>query len=262
MANTGIAIGVIVVIIILIGAAYYLSRSSTTPASTISTTGTTAVTTAAATAAATTAPPSAVPLLTKFSSTSVAVNAIKQANAVVSAPDGVNISVMIPAGTYALVDNSTLQAYNFTIATFNIANVSSPPGYTNQTPAYGFAFEVNGAINPAISFVNATGSPVHLTTVTHYPNTWYSWAYVGGAFNASAGTYTGGNYLIENAWSYNATSVTMTNVQFYKPIMWIFTFGPANAATTTVAAAASNSSKTSVTQQSNSTNGYTGYGYT
>ena len=211
MANTGIAIGIIVIAIILIGAAYYLSRQATVPASTISTVGTTAATTAVTTAA-TTALPSAVPRLTRFSSTSVTANATKQTTATVTAPDGVNISVTIPAGTYALVDNSTLRAYNFTIATFNIANVGSPPGYTNQTPAYGFAFEVNGDINPAISFVNVTKAPVHLTTVTHYPSTWYSWAYVGGVFNTSTGTYTGGNYLIENAWSYNATSVTMTNV--------------------------------------------------
>ncbi len=252
MPKTGLAIGVIVIIVILVALAYYLSVQSAAPATTAST----AATTNMATTAATTVHPNAIPALTKFSSSSVSVNASRSANVTVTAPDGVNITVFLPAGTYVLAHNKTTQSYNFTLATFTIANMTSPAGYANQTPAYGFAFEVNGEINPAISFVNATGTPVHLTTVTHYPSTWYSWAYVGGAFNATAGTYTGGNYLAENAWSYNTTIGTMTNKQFYKPIMWVFTIGPAQV-TTTVAATTSNASTTSAAPSTTAS----GYGY-
>ena len=242
MPKAGTAIGVIVIIVILIAIAYYLSRPPIPSATTASTSATTSMVTTAAVAAI---HQSAIPTLTKFSSSSVSVNASRKATATVTAPGGVNITVSLPAGTYAMVNNNTLQSYNFTLATFTIANMTSPAGYTNQTPAYGFAFEVNGEINPAISFVNATRAPVHLTTVTHYPSTWRSWAYVGGIFNSSTGTYIGGNYLVENAWSYNATTGTMTNTQFYKPIVWIFTIGPAQATTTAVATTV-NAPKTSI----------------
>ncbi len=251
MPKPGITIGVVVIILILIAVSYFLSRPSTTSATAPSTPATTSVST---TIPETTIHQRAMPTLTKFSSSSISVNASRKANVTATAPDGVNITVSLPAGTYALVDNNTLQSYNFTLSTFTIANVTSPAGYTNQTPAYGFAFEVNGEINPAISFVNATRSPVHLTTVTHYPSTWHSWAYIGGTFNSSTGTYTGGNYLVENAWSYNATTGTMTNTQFYKPIMWIFTIGPAQV-TTTVVATTVNASTTSVAP-STTTGGY------
>ncbi|MCL5428073.1 MAG: hypothetical protein M1321_02725 [Candidatus Marsarchaeota archaeon] len=237
MEKIGVAIGSIVIVIIVVaGAAYYISRTSASTAT--MSTATSTITAAVATTTAVTTPHAvaAVPVMRRTGSRSVEVNASRPANATVIAPDGVNITVSIPAGTYALVGNSLLGGYNFTIATFSIENVSSPPGKQSQTPAYGFAFEVNGEISPGISFVNSTKAPVHLTTVTHYPSTWYSWAYVGGAFNSSTGTYTGGNYLVENEWSYAANG-TMTNTQFYKPIMWIFTIGPAqqNAAVTTTA---------------------------
>ena len=256
MPKTGIAIGVIVIIVILVAVVYYLSRPSVTSATTSSTPATTSIVT---TEAVTTAPHAAIPTLTKFSSSSVYVNASRKANVTVTAPDGVNITVNLPAGTYAMAGNSLLRGYNFTLATFTITNMSSPPGYKNQTPAYGFAFEVNGEINPEISFVNSTKAPVHLTTVTHYPSTWYSWAYVGGSFNASTGIYTGGNYLVENIWSYNATNGSMTNKQFYKPIMWIFTIGPLQS-TTTIKATTTNAYTASTTQSTTTTSGYGGYG--
>ncbi len=242
--------GVIVLVIIVAGAVYYLgNQTHTSPAATPTTATTSATTALTTTSAVTTVQKSAVPILTKFSSKSVEVNSTKQANTTVTAPDGVNITVMIPAGTYVLSGNNLLQNYNFTLATFDIANLSGPSGYRNQTPAYGFAFEVNGMIDPAISFVNVSKAPMHLTTITHYPNTWYSWAYVGGTFNSSTGIYTGGNYVAENTWTYNTTAGTMTNTQFYKPIMWIFTIGPAQ---TTVAAGAANT----LTTQTTTTNGY------
>ena len=259
MSNMGIAIGIIVGILIVIGVAYYLYKAPTATATTGYTTPTTAATNTTNTTAnkatnaiAASTQANAVPIMEVFSSNSVTVNANAPANATVVAPDGVGITVMIPAGTYALVNNSIIKSYKFTIATFKLTNVSSPAGHQNQTPAYGFAFEVNNAIDPTISFVNSTRAPVHLTTVTHYPSTWHSWAYVGGAFNSSTGKYTGGNYLIENAWTYNAVSGTMTNEQFYKPIMWVFTISTVQNATTTVPANATEKTTTTI-NSSNST---------
>ncbi len=250
MAKAGIVIGIIIVAVIAIAAAYYIYGSSASHAKA----PTTVATTASTTAASTTINAMPVPVMTKFSSSTIMINPNKSSTVMVTAPDGVNITVMIPAGTYAMVGNNMLQSFNFTLATFNIMNLSSPSGYSNQTPAYGFAFEVNGSISPSISFVNATKAPVHLTTITHYPSTWYSWAYVGGTFNESAGTYTGGKYIAENAWTYNSITGTMTNTQFYKPIMWVFTVGPAQA--TAPAPSANTSAAASTTQPTTTVGGY------
>ncbi len=253
MAKTGLAIGAIVVVIIIIAAVYYVATSYKAPTTTTTATAATAPTTV--TAAPTTV--AATPMMSTFSKKSETANASKASSVSVTAPDGVNITAIIPAGTYVSINNKSVSAYNFTLATFNITNVSSPPGYPNQTPAYGFAFEVNGQISPSITFVNSTGAPVRLTTVAHYPNTWGSWTFLGGAFNASTGAYTGGSYAFQDTWTYNATSGTMTNTQFYKPVMWIFTIGPAHqspASSTTTAQQAS-------TTVSTTAGGYGGYGY-
>jgi hypothetical protein len=255
VAKTGIAIGIIIIVVIVIAAVYYVATSYKAPTTTTPmVTAATAPTTVAA--ASTTV--AATPKMSTFSKKSETANASKASSVSVTAPDGVNITVTIPAGTYVSINNKSVSAYNFTLATFNIANVGSPPGYPNQTPAYGFAFEVNGQISPSITFVNSTGAPVHLTTLTHYPSTWGSWAFLGGTFNASTGAYTGGSYAIQNAWAYNATSGTMTNTQFYKPVMWIFTIGPSHLApaapSTTVAQPSSTTAPTTA-------GGYGGYGY-
>ena len=250
MAKTEFIIGAIIVAIIVLAAAYYIYGSSASHAKA----PTTVATTASTTAASTTINAVPAPVMKKFSSRTIMINSNRSSNVMVTAPDGVNITVMIPTGTYAMVGNNMLQSFNFTLATFNIMNLSSPSGYSNQTPAYGFAFEVNGNISPSISFVNATKAPVHLTTITHYPSTWYSWAYVGGTFNESAGTYTGGKYIAENAWTYNSTAGTMTNTQFYKPIMWVFTVGPAQ--TTATAPSANTSAAASTTQPTTTVWGY------
>ncbi len=250
MVKTGIAIGIIVIAIIIIGAAYY-AVTYKAPQTTVSTT------VAAVTTPATNV--STAPSLSTFSKSTVTVTPTKSKSVSVTAPDGVNITAFIPIGTYALINNKTIGTYNFTLATFNInhGSIGSPSGYPNQTPAYGFAFEVNGQITANITFVNSTKSPVHLTTMTHYPTTWTSWAFLGGTFNSSTGTYTGGSYAIQNTWSYNASSGAMTNTQFYKPLMWIFTIGPAPAApSSTTAPAASNTVKSTTTS-----GGYGGYGY-
>ena len=254
MAKTGAAIGIIVIVIAVLAAAYFMYGNSATHAKA----PTTVATTASTTMASTTVSATPIPVMTKFSSSTIMINSNKSSTVMVTAPDKVNITVIIPAGTYAMVGNNMLQSFNFTLATFNIMNLSSPSGYSNQTPAYGFAFEVNGSIDPSISFVNATKAPVHLTTITHYPSTWYSWAYVGGTFNESTSTYTGGKYIAENAWTYNSTTGTMTNTQFYKPIMWVFTVGPAQA---TAPAPSTNTSVRATTVAPTTTVGGGGYNY-
>ena len=255
MAKTGAAIGVIIVIIIVIAAAYYLSTRSYKAPATI----TTVVSTVQATVVPVTTTANATPTLTTFHTKSASINASNGGTVTVTAQDGVNITTVIPAGTYVLISNQTVSTYNFTLATFTLANVGSPPGYPNQTPAYGFAFEVNGQITPSITFVNSAKAPVYLTTVTHYPNTWGSWIFLGGKFNSSTGTYTGGSYAVQNTWSYNTSSGTMTNTQFYKPVMWVLTIGPSHTApassSTTVA-----QSPTTI-KPTTTTGGYGGYGY-
>lgn len=257
MAKAGIAIGVIIIVIIIIGAAYYASTAYKAPKTTISTTVAPAPTTVAAstTTAATTAPTA---VLSTFSSKSATINASKATTVTVTAQDGVNITVMIPAGTYALINNQTVSIYNFTLATFGLKNVGNPVGYPNQTPAYGFAFEVNHQITPSISFVNSAKAPVPLTTIAHYPNTWGSWIFLGGVFNASTGVYTGGSYTVQNIWIYNTTSSTMTNTQFYKPVMWIFTIGPAHGAPPPSPITTAPASPSSTTVPATTTSG--GYG--
>lgn len=253
MTNAGMIAAGIIIVIVVAGAAYYIA---TLPPAT--TTSTTVATTVAPTTTVSSSGTLAV--LSAYSSKSALVNASKGAILTVTAEDGVNITVTIPPGTFVLVSNQTLPVYNFTLATFALkSNIGSPAGYSNQTPAYGFAFEVNGQITPNISFVNSSKVAVPLTTVTHYPSTWGSWIFLGGTFNASTGTYTGGKYVAQNTWEYNATSGTMTNTQFFKPVLWIFTIGPARTSTvssTTTAAQTSASSSSTSTATTTTSGGY------
>lgn len=172
----------------------------------------------------------AVPSFTLYSINTISVNATRGGTTTVKAPDGVNITAVIPAGTYAKIGNSLLASYNFSISTFTTANVTAPSSNSTYAVAYGFAFEVNSRITTNYTFVNSSGANRPLTTYAKYPSTWTSWAWLNGAFNGTS--YTGGAYAVQNKWSYNGTTGTLTNTQFIKPVMWVFLIAPPPPTTT------------------------------
>ena len=176
--------------------------------------------------------------LTLYSYNTLKVNTATGGTVNVKAPDGSEIEAVISPGTYAELQNETklLSEYNFTIATFKLSSGFPAPNST-MFPLYGLAFEVDGEINSSISFVNSTGGEMPIATIAPYPETWTTWALLGGSFNGT--TYGGGNYTSENKWVYNASSGTITNTQFAKPVIWIFQIRKQN----TNATAAENTSK-------------------
>ncbi len=150
-------------------------------------------------------------------------NIMKDSTVTVNASKGAivqagNIVTVIKPGTYAELPNGSLESvYNFSLVLMSTTAVYSPPG-SNLTPTYAFAFEINGHISPAYSLVNATKSPDSAVTFVYAPDTWTSWTWFGGNLNGS--TYTGGAYKFPDHWIYGDNM--MVNVQFFKPVVWIF----------------------------------------
>ncbi|EQD41491.1 conserved hypothetical protein, membrane [mine drainage metagenome] len=138
------------------------------------------------------------------------------------------VTATIRPGTYALINGSMVSSYNFSIALFSSANVTSPPNESNYLPSGGYAFEVNGKITPTIEFVNASGKPYAVISKVSADYNTTTWTFLGGTFNGT--TYTGGKYAFADIWNHT-NSTTMINTQFYKPVMWVF---EAKAPSTTV----------------------------
>ena len=181
----------------------------------------------------TTVPPTVVPAFTLYNSTTKTVNATKGAKFSIMAIDGKRINVTIPAGTYVEMNNKTLSSYNFTLALYDISNLSAPSTASKDIVAYGFAYLVNGLISPNISFVNATGADMPLITTAQYNSSWTSWTLLGGKqVNTS---YVGGSYKFADVWTYNSTKNEIVNTQFFKPVMWVFMIKPSNVTVTTTA---------------------------
>lgn len=129
------------------------------------------------------------------------------------------ITTIVTPGTYAeLSSDNILSMYNFSLILLNVKSVPPPPGYYNNlTPAYAFAFAINGQITPSYSLVNSNKTPNPTITIVQAPDTWTSWTWFGGTFNGTV--YTGGTYKFPNKWIYGNN--LMVNTQFYKPVIWI-----------------------------------------
>lgn len=160
---------------------------------------------------------SPVALFTTTASKTILVNASSTSPSYLSVG---NISVTVLPGTYMQEGNKTFSSYNFTLVTFSFRNLSNPD--PSNTPTYAYAFEANHKINASISFVDFSGNPRAPVSVVKAPSSLSSWTYIGGTFNNTAGTYSGGKYLGEDKWVHNANG-TMTNTQFFKPVVWVFT---------------------------------------
>ena len=160
---------------------------------------------------------SLVALFTTTASKTILVNASSSSPSYVSVG---NISVTVLPGTYMQEGNKTFSSYNFTLVTFSFRNLSNPD--SSNTATYAYAFEANHEINLSISFVDFSGNPRAPVSVVKAPSNLSSWTYIGGTFNNTAGTYSGGTYLGEDKWVHNANG-TMTNTQFFKPVVWVFT---------------------------------------
>lgn len=150
-------------------------------------------------------------------------NIIKESTVTVNASQGAvvqagNIVTVIKPGTFAELPNGSLASvYNFSLVIMSTTAVYSPPG-TNLTPTYAFAFEINGHISPAYSLVNASKAMSPAITFVYAPDTWTTWTWFGGHLNGS--TYIGGAYKFPDHWIYGQN--VMVNIQFFKPVIWIF----------------------------------------
>ncbi|ACP46140.1 conserved hypothetical protein [Sulfolobus islandicus Y.G.57.14] len=144
-----------------------------------------------------------------------------------------NIIVIVKPNTYAALANGTmLSVYNFSLVTFSLEAIYSPPTALNLTPLYAFAFAVNNQITPGISLVTMSNGKVvaqpPITVVWGAPSTWTSWTWFGGTFNGTA--YIGGSYKFVDHWLYG--NGVMINTQFFKPVIWIFESAPTPVAQT------------------------------
>ncbi|MEM3227875.1 MAG: hypothetical protein QXK65_02935 [Candidatus Micrarchaeaceae archaeon] len=167
----------------------------------------------------TTVPVSTIPLTPTFktiASSSTIVNASKGAE--LSVQSG-TVKVYIKPGTYALINGTKESVYNFSLITFSVNNVGSPPNYTDLIPGEAYAFAVNGKITPLISFVNASGADMPITSYVIAGLNTTSWTWFGGTY--SNNTYSGGSYKFADVWSH-PNSTAMINTQFYKPVVWVF----------------------------------------
>ncbi len=174
-------------------------------------------------------------VFTLFNASTLSINATKGGFLSVKSFDGVAVNATIPANTFANMSGTLLSRYNFTLAIFEVSNLALPPNESGYNMAYAFAYEVNGKITPTISLVNKLGKAQPVITTAAYPSTWGSWTYFGGNLSANGTAYTGGAYKFKDAWTYNATSKEILNDQFFKPVLWVFTFAPTtNVSSTTV----------------------------
>jgi len=135
-----------------------------------------------------------------------------------------NIMAVIQPGTYAynMKLNKTFSVYNFSLIIFSMTGVY-PPNGTDLTPLYAFAFAINGQISPVWSLVTNAMKPSPAYTIVMGGNTyWTSWTWFGGTFNGT--TYVGGSYKFADHWIYGQD--VMANIQFFKPVIWIFESSP------------------------------------
>ncbi len=142
------------------------------------------------------------------------------------------LTVIIPAGTYALINNTKVSQYNFTLATFN-QNSSFPAPSSNYTVDFFWLFEVNGQVSSNITFVNSSGDAVPLITEINAPSNWTSYTYLGGSLidNGQYYNFAGGYYAFPNTWTFNSTTKELVNDQFISPVPWVFV-QPANSVVT------------------------------
>ena len=155
--------------------------------------------------------------LVPISSSTVMVNATKGAT-VRAGP----IIVVIRPGTYVMAGNKTLSAYNFSVVLYGVRGLGPSPD--GGQPVFAFAFAVNGQVTPSITFVDNVGKPRPVITLAYMPDNWSSWTWLGYK-ELSNGTLVGGRYAFIDKWYYLGGGV-FANIQFVKPVPWVFTAGP------------------------------------
>ncbi|WP_167828066.1 hypothetical protein [Thermoproteus tenax] len=207
--TTTIIVAVVVAVIAFI-AGYYAAPSKTVIQSTTTTQTYTQTVTQTYTQ---TVVPTTTPELVPVSASSTVVNATKGATLRLGP-----LIVVIRPGTYALVGNSTLATYNFSLVIYNLKGVGLAPD--GGMPVYAFAFAVNGQVSPSITFVDASGKPRQIITLAYIPSTWTSWTWLGYR-QLSNGTLVGGRYVFVDQW-YNVGGGVQVNLQFVKPVPWVF----------------------------------------
>lgn len=156
------------------------------------------------------------PALVPVAEASVQVNALSGSSYELTVG---NIKAIIPPGTYVEVNGKVYSSYNFTLVILSTYNIPPPPYPMNYVPVYAFAFEVNGSITPAITFVNSSGKPQGIITAIYvYPGAnWTSWTWLGGMFNGSI--YIGGKYAFIDHWMHYSNGTMVTS--FIKPVPWV-----------------------------------------
>lgn len=184
-------------------------------------------------------------------------NVLYKNSTIINASNGANLSlgtairIIVKPGTYALIGNSLLNKYNFSVIDFSAPFTFLPSNLSNYSATGAYAFAVNGIISPSISFVNVSRDPKAIISIVSANNSTTSWTLLGGTFNGSA--YINGTYKFPNVWLY-PNSTSMVNNEFFKPVMWVFLTKEQQKPTTTTISQVKNSSNSTTIKSNQSTN--------
>ncbi|WP_188595851.1 hypothetical protein [Thermocladium modestius] len=237
MKTSTIIAAVVVVVVVAVVAAVLLSMhpstTSTATSSASSTMQTTTSTMQTSTQSSSSTTSSSSSSMQSSSSSSMAPELIPVSSATINVTASMggtvrlgNIIAIIRPGTNVTVNGETLTSYSFSIIDYKVVDVGLPSsmmgdpasmGMYQAEPIYAFAYAVNGHVSPAYTF----SQPI--ITVVRMPDGWTSWTWLGYT-QESNGTLVGGSYKFPNAYFY-AGSGLFVNVQFVKPVPWIFISG-------------------------------------
>jgi hypothetical protein len=155
-----------------------------------------------------------------------------------------NILAIIPPNTTVTYGSTKLSSYNFSIIDFGLHNLPLTPN--GNVPLYAFAYAINGMVSISYTLSN----PV--ITVVFQPENWgsYTWLKYTQLPN---GTLVGGSYAFLDTWYLSSEQLNgmpfspsdvMVNVQFFKPVPWVF-FSGAEVLTTSTMGSSSTSTSSS-----------------
>ena len=136
-----------------------------------------------------------------------------------------NLLAVVTPGTYVEAGGQVMPQYNFSLVYQAVHDVPPPNAGTAGWPLFSYAFAVDGNISPAYTFVNSEGKPTQVVTIAFLPPNFRTWTWLGYTQEPN-GVLVGGSYKFPDVWI-PGDDYTV-NVQFFKPVPWIFLGGETN----------------------------------
>jgi len=130
-----------------------------------------------------------------------------------------NIIAVIMPGTKVTFNGQNLTFYTFSIIDYKVVDVGLPSALAGSAgtyaaePIYAYAYAVDGQVSPQYTFTQP------IITVVRMPNGWTSWTWLGYTQEPN-GVLVGGSYKFPDVWIPGDDYIV--NVQFIKPVPWIF----------------------------------------